>query len=254
MKLTIAAVGLFAFHAAFAGDVPVLAELFTSEGCSSCPPADALLMRMDRQQPVSGARIIVLSEHVDYWNSQGWRDPFSSAQFSRRQADYARVLGSEVYTPQLVIDGRVQLNGSDGRDIQAAIARAAAKPKLPVHILRAAREGGEAVVHVSVAALPAGKSDVWVAIADESAQSSVAKGENAGRSLAHVAVLRTLSKVGSVSKSEGFDQTVRLPLNPASAGASRVVVFVAQAYDAVKGADSAPLAAPLAALSPQVLR
>jgi len=244
MKLTLAlTVGILAIPAAFAGDVPVLAELFTSEGCSSCPPADAVLMQLDRLQPVPGAHVIVLSEHVDYWNSQGWRDPFSSAQFSRRQADYARLLAAEVYTPQLVIDGRVQLNGSEGRDIQAAIARAAAKPKLPVQIVQAAREGGDAVVHVMVPALPSGKSDVWVAIADESDQSSVSKGENAGRKLAHVAVVRSLSKVGSVSKSAAFDQTVRLPLVPANTGASRVVVFVAQAYNPVIGAASAPLAA-----------
>jgi hypothetical protein len=244
MKLTLAfALGMLAIPAAFAGDVPVLAELFTSEGCSSCPPADAVLVQLDRLQPVPGAHIIVLSEHVDYWNSLGWRDPFSSAQFSRRQADYARLLGAEVYTPQLVIDGRVQLNGSDGRDIQAAIAHAAAKPKLPVHIAQATREGGDAVVHVTVPALPSGKSDVWVAIADESDQSSVSKGENAGHKLAHVAVVRSLSKLGPVSKSQGFDQTVRLPLNPANTGASRVVVFVAQASNPVIGADSLPLTA-----------
>ena len=246
MKLTLAAVGvftgIFAVQAAFAEDVPVLAELFTSEGCSSCPPADAVLRQLDRLQPVAGARIIVLSEHVDYWNSLGWRDPFSSAEFSRRQAGYARILGSEVYTPQLVIDGRVQLNGSDGRDIQAAIARAAGKAKVPVRIVRAAREGGEAVVHVTVPALPSGKADVWVALADESDQSSVSKGENSGRKLAHVAVVRSLSKVGPVSKSEGCDQTVRLPLNPANTGASRVVVWVAQAYNPVLGAASVPLA------------
>jgi hypothetical protein len=242
MKLKLAvAVGIFAVQAALAGDVPVLAELFTSEGCSSCPPADALLMKLDRFQPVAGAHIIVLSEHVDYWDSQGWRDPFSSPLFTRRQADYARLLGAEVYTPQLVIDGRVQLNGSDGRDIQAAIARAAAKPKLPVHIAQARREGGDAVLQVTIPALPSGKSDVWVAIADESDQSSVNKGENSGRKLAHVAVVRSLSKLGSVSKSAGFDQTVRLPLSPAATGSSRVVVWVAQAYNPVLGADSAPL-------------
>lgn len=243
MKLTLAAAfGIIAVQAALAGDVPVLAELFTSEGCSSCPPADAVLMQLDRLQPVAGAHIIVLSEHVDYWNSLGWRDPFSSPQFSRRQADYARLLDSEVYTPQLVIDGRLQLNGSDGRDIRAAIAKAAAKPKLPVHIVQAAREGGEAVVHVTVPPLPSSKADVWVAIADESDQSSVSKGENSGRKLVHVAVVRSLSKVGSVSKSQGWDQTVRLPLNPANAGGSRVVVWVAQAYNPVIGVASAPLA------------
>lgn len=243
MKFTLAAAfGLIVAQAAFAGDVPILAELFTSEGCSSCPPADAVLRQLDRLQPVPGAHIIVLSEHVDYWNSLGWRDPFSSPQFTRRQAEYARLLGSEVYTPQLVIDGRVQLNGSDARDIQSAIARAAAKPKLPVHIVQVSREAGDAVVQVSIPALPSGKSSVWVAIADETDQSSVSKGENSGRKLAHVAVLRSLSKVGSVSKSEGFEQTVRLPLNSSNPGASRVVVWVAQPSNPVLGAASAPLA------------
>jgi hypothetical protein len=253
MKHTLTAVAfstIASMFAAQAADVPVLAELFTSEGCSSCPPADALLMKLDRLQPVTGARIIVLSEHVDYWNQLGWRDPFSSPQFSKRQADYARLIGSEVYTPQLVIDGRVQLNGSDAKDVQAAITRAAARPKLPVRILQATRqatrqavrEGADAVVHLSVPALPSGRSDVWVAVADESDQSSVTKGENSGRKLAHVAVVRSLTKVGSVSKAEGFDQTVRLPLSAANTAGSRIVVFVAQVHSAVLGADSTPLA------------
>jgi hypothetical protein len=238
--------GIFAAQAAFAGDVPVLAELFTSEGCSSCPPADALLMKLDRLQPVTGAHVIVLSEHVDYWNQLGWRDPFSSPQFTRRQTDYARLMGSEVYTPQIVIDGRVQLNGSDAQAVQAAITRAAARPKLPVRIVQATREatreGNAAVVHLSVPALPSGRSDVWIAVADESDQSSVTRGENSGRKLAHVAVVRSLIKVGAVSKAEGFDQTVRLPLNAAHTAGSRIVVFLALPYSAVMGADSTPLA------------
>jgi len=252
MKHTLASVAfstfavIFAAQAAGAGDVSVLAELFTSEGCSSCPPADALLMKLDRLQPVPGAHVIVLSEHVDYWNQLGWRDPFSSPKFSQRQADYARLMGSEVYTPQLVIDGRVQLNGSDAKDIQAAIVHAAASPKLPVRIVQATREstreGNNAVVHLSVPALPSGRSDVWVAVADESDQSSVNKGENSGRNLAHVAVVRSLTKVGSVSKAEGFDRTVRLPLTPANAARSRIVVFVAQSHSPILGADSVPLA------------
>jgi hypothetical protein len=256
MKHTLAAVafstfagifaGIFVNQASGAGDVPVLAELFTSEGCSSCPPADALLMKLDRLQPVTGAHVIVLSEHVDYWDQLGWRDSFSSPQFTKRQADYARLMGSEVYTPQLIIDGRVQLNGSDAKDIQAAIAHAAARPKLPVRIVQATREatreGDNAVVHLSVPALPSGRSDVWVAVADESDQSSVTKGENSGRRLAHVAVVRSLTKVGSVSKTEGFDQTVRLPLTPANTSGSRIVVFVAQSHSSIMGADSMPLA------------
>lgn len=248
MKHTLAAVafstfaGIFAAQAVFASDVAVLAELFTSEGCSSCPPADALLMKLDRLQPVPGAHVIVLSEHVDYWDQLGWRDRFSSPQFTKRQADYARLMGSEVYTPQLVIDGRVQLNGSDAKDIQAAIVHAAATPKLPVRIVQATREGDNAVVHLSVPALPSGRSDVWVAVADESDQSSVTKGENSGRNLAHVAVVRSLAKVGSVSKAEGFDRTVRLPLNAANTAGSRIVVFVAQSHSPIMGADSVPLA------------
>ncbi len=105
--------------------VPVLVELFTSEGCSSCPPADALLARLLDEQPVRCARIIGLGEHVDYWNDLGWADPFSSPEFTRRQFQYVRRFGSDSpYTPQAVIGGWRQVLGSSWRAVTGAVADA----------------------------------------------------------------------------------------------------------------------------------
>jgi hypothetical protein len=218
--------------------VPVLVELFTSEGCSSCPPADALLMQLDRLQPVAGARAIVLSEHVDYWDQLGWKDPYSSAEFSRRQSEYARLLGSEVYTPQIVIDGRDQYVGSSGHEIQAAIARAAQKGKAELRITDARRDGSDAVVSLAIPPLRKGKAEVWVAVADERDRSSVNRGENNGRTLDHVAVVRSLAKIAILSKSEGLEKTVRLHLGPSS---SRVVVFLKDSAGLVLGAEAASI-------------
>jgi hypothetical protein len=229
---------LLAATFAHAQRVPVLAELFTSEGCSSCPPADQLLQQLDRQQPVAGAQVIVLSEHVDYWDHLGWRDAFSSPQFTQRQEAYGRKLGAEVYTPQLVIDGHEAVLGNDPAIVAKTIARAAAHTKLPVAIKAVRREGGEAIVTVSIAALPKGRGEVWVAIADEADRSSVLHGENSGHTLTHVAVVRSLTKAGAASKSEGFEKVLRLP---AQAGPSRVVVFLCDTGGQVTGAAEAPL-------------
>src|SRR5271170_1239940 len=113
----------------------VLVELFTSEGCSSCPPADRLLAELDRKQPIPGTTIVVLSEHVDYWNQLGWRDPFSSHQWSERQDEYGRQFGLDsIYTPQMVIDGDSQTSGSDGRAVLLAIQRSAKQPHIDIAI------------------------------------------------------------------------------------------------------------------------
>jgi hypothetical protein len=185
---------------------PVVVELFTSEGCSSCPPADALLARLDREQPVEGAEVIALAQHVDYWNSLGWADPYSSHDFSERQGEYAAAFGSEgVYTPQMIVDGRDEFPGGNSGKAFDAIAQAAREPKGEVSLARAANQtdGGDSLrLSVRVERLPklsdGDTADVLLAITESNLSSDVARGENAGRKLVHVGVVRTLSKIGYV--------------------------------------------------------
>ena len=188
---------------------PILVELFTSEGCSSCPPADRLLESLDPQ-------VIVLSEHVDYWDRLGWRDPFSAHANTLRQEGYARGFGTTgPYTPQMVIDGVTEFVGNDSRRAMDEIARARTREKIGVHLARTASG-------VQVQIDPAAKAaEVWLALADDSATSQVAAGENKGRQLHHVAILRSLRKIGSVKRGAAFEQSVSVP-----PGTGRVIVFV----------------------------
>src|SRR5689334_23574142 len=178
---------------------PVLVELFTSEGCSSCPPADALLAELARSQPVARAEVVPLALHVDYWNRLGWADPYSSAAFSERQNDYAGRAGSgRVYTPQMIVDGGAELVGSDSSRARAAIAEAARAPKTALTLAVAAKEPRALAVTVDVSAPHAasGPADVLVAITEDHLESDVTRGENAGRKLSHVGVARHLTTLG----------------------------------------------------------
>ncbi len=180
-----------------AARVPVVVELFTSEGCSSCPPADALLARLAQTQPVPGAEIIPLKLHVDYWNRLGWIDPFSSAAFSQRQSRYADALeDGSVYTPQMVVDGRAEFVGSAEAKALSAIVGAAHAPKPLMELRVDVKAGNTITVQARVPALsgrtPGEAAEIFLAITEDNLHSDVKGGENAGRSFDHVAVVRLL--------------------------------------------------------------
>src|SRR5579872_6812441 len=204
---------------------PILLELFTSEGCSSCPPADRLLEMFDRAQPVAGADLIVLSEHVDYWNRLGWTDPYSSPLFTERQQEYVSHLRLDgAYTPQLVIDGQADFVGSDERAIRAGILRAEARPKAAISV-RAQRAGPEVKVSLEVGdrMRPA---DLYLALVNDPAQSQVTRGENSGRTLRHVAVVRNLVRVATLPAHGPFAKELALPLKNENSQPWRVVAFL----------------------------
>jgi hypothetical protein len=207
---------------------PVLLELFTSEGCSSCPPADRLLETFDRTQPVPGADLIVLSEHVDYWNRLGWTDPYSSPLFTQRQQEYMRRLHLPgAYTPQLVMDGQADFVGSDERAVRAGILRAEARPKTAIS-LRAERAGPEVKI-----SLEAGdrirQADLYLVLANDPAQSQVTRGENSGRTLRHVAVVRRLVRVGTLPARGAFAKELTIPLKADNSHSWRAVAFLQDA-------------------------
>jgi hypothetical protein len=210
---------------------PVLVELFTSEGCSDCPPADALLGKLDRSQPVRNAQLVVLSEHVDYWNDIGWKDPYSSHEFSVRQGDYAhRFRLDGPYTPQMVVDGEAQFVGSDERRAIEAIGDAAKAEKVPVNLSSIHLEGSTLAVRVESGPLASqassGSAKVLVALADDSDETKVSRGENAGRILTHVAVVRILTQVGTIDSGGAFSKDVKVGTENANPRNLRVVAIV----------------------------
>ena len=182
-----------------AAPAPVVVELFTSEGCSSCPPADLLLRRLQQEQPIAGVQVIALSEHVDYWNQLGWKDPFSSHGFTERQRLYADFFHRDgAYTPQMVVDGASEFVGSDGRTALKAIAEAARSPKANVSLACQPDR-----LQVRIDPVPQ-DADVLLAITENSLESKVTKGENRGRLMGHEAVTRRLAVIGRARKQQPF--------------------------------------------------
>jgi hypothetical protein len=191
---------------------PVIVELFTSEGCSDCPPADQLLYRLEQTQPVPGVRIIALEQHVDYWDNEGWRDPFSSPQFTRRQKDYTYAFNlPTAYTPEMVVDGGAEFVGSDGQRALAAIARAALTPKADLRIDRRSEPNSDPrtlTLRVSLSAIsgwnPKHGGDLFLAVTEDNLSSNVTSGENAGAHMIHRDVVRELRSLGRLDSAAAF--------------------------------------------------
>lgn len=202
---------------AFAGNpdprskpVPVVVELFTSEGCSSCPPADQLLIKLRQTAATDNSELIILGEHVDYWNSLGWNDRFSSSEFSDRQSRYSvRFHLASVYTPQIVVDGRAEIVGNDGAGVLRAIAAAKQNAKIASVDLSWTPQGS-LTIHAS--GRDTAGAQVMMAVTEDDLTTNVGRGENGGKVLRHTAVVRRLAAVGKMA-ADGFSNSISVPLN-----------------------------------------
>ena len=192
---------------------PVILELFTSQGCSSCPPADKLLGKLAAEGQVGGKQLVGLSFHVDYWNDLGWKDPYSSPQWTNRQHQYASALGdTRVYTPELVVGGAAGMVGSNLSSVSSAIAKAE-RPAL----LAATSAWSKDSVEVTATA-PAG-ADVFVAVYETARANKVPRGENSGTLSAHKNVVRRFERVATA----GQTGTVKISLETAWSDVGAVV-------------------------------
>lgn len=222
---------------AFAADqpVPVIVELFTSEGCSSCPPADRLLARLEQMQPVQGAQVIAVEEHVDYWNQLGWTDPFSSPQYRARQNDYALAFhASDIYTPQLVVNGQAAFVGTDMNRAYHEIGEAARSATTLVSLGTHPNAKDTDLIDLSVQvdkpkATKWRDSSVFLAVTERNLSTFVPRGENSGRTVRHSSVARSFGVIGRISP-DGANggqliSTLRLPADWKRENL-RAVVFV----------------------------
>jgi hypothetical protein len=191
---------------------PVLVELFTSEGCSSCPPADRVLSQLDKEQSNAEAEIITLALHVDYWNYLGWKDEFSSKSYSERQNGYAQHFKLDSsYTPQMIVDGQTQFVGSNLGTANKAISDSAKNQKANIEISKANDK-----LKVKIIDAPThDDSYVWLAIAEDDLKTNVRRGENGGKTLDHVSVVREMKMLGNLPVADkSFESETALQYNP----------------------------------------
>jgi hypothetical protein len=214
--------------------VPVVVELFTSEGCSSCPPADAYLQKLQSMQPVPGARLITLSEHVTYWNHDGWKDPYSSDQLTDRQQVYVSRFGlPSAYTPQFVVDGTDELKLTDAGQVRAVFEKALKDQRIPVTITSTHFDpGGFGILrgHIDIDGTTAKQpADIYVAVTLHEANSDVSAGENKGRKLTETEVVLNLEKIGKTTPGRVFSRDFEVKLRASEIPANLGLVVVAQA-------------------------
>lgn len=217
----------------------VVVELFTSEGCSSCPPADALLGQLSKQRDTTSTELILLGEHVEYWNGPGWNDRFSAPAFTQRQYDYAKRFHlASAYTPQMVVDGHLQAVGGNAPAIQKLIAEAVHAPKTAAVKLNFVEPGK---LQISVVDSSNARQRVLLAVTEDNLTTKVGGGENGGRVLAHSAVVRELRTLGTLSNGK-FEKTVNVPdKQDWKRDDLRAVVLVQDASDdVIHGAASLP--------------
>ncbi|HTK20613.1 MAG TPA: DUF1223 domain-containing protein [Mucilaginibacter sp.] len=181
-------------------------ELFTSEGCSSCPPADALVAKVQKES--ADKPIYILAFHVDYWNRLGWKDVFSNHDYSSRQYQYNKWLKSEVYTPQIIVNGHTEFVGSDEKNLRNAISAGLEKPaKTELGLNNIKVEADKAILQYHVA--NANGSSLLIALIEKNATTKVKSGENGGRTLAHVQIVSQLKSIAL--KSAGGSENITLP-------------------------------------------
>jgi hypothetical protein len=225
----------------------VVIELFTSQGCSSCPPADRLLTRLAAE----GMGIVPLAFHVDYWDRAGWRDPFSSHDWSQRQVAYSRALGlTQVYTPQAVIDGTSELVGSEEQRVRAAISAAASRPAATIS-LEVEPRGSKLEVVAEVERpepLRGNSEDLMLAVYETGLVTAVASGENGGRTLHNDYVVRSLRRAAKISPGDSPRTRTAVTLALEKEWNRSALGLAAFLQDpgtlAIRGAAALPLPAP----------
>jgi hypothetical protein len=221
-------------------------ELFTSEGCSSCPPADKLLSELAAEAEAAGQPVFTLSFHVDYWNYLGWSDPFSRPEFTERQQRYAQALDGRVYTPQMIVNGSDAFVGSQGGTARGSIAKALEQSAGAAITLKVARSGGGLTVAYTVTGQRDGDL-LNLAVVEKGISVPVRRGENSGRTLKHENVVRVFRSLRLDAKGAG---SLELAL-PASLRSERTsIIAYAQKSGTLKTFGAARSALPLESAPP----